>query len=122
MPMSEKMFIRSIPAYAGDPVHFRDNIKICAVYPRLRGGSAEPPTCGCGREGLSPPTRGIRKAGSMPVNHRRSIPAYAGDPAAGNEQDDDENGLSPPTRGILGRALAASQIHRSIPAYAGDPA
>ncbi len=49
----------SIPAYAGDPLaEYPDEVPR-VVYPRLRGGSADPARAVRRNRGLSPPTRGI---------------------------------------------------------------
>ena len=139
--LSASRRLRSIPAYAGDPLLNARIVAVNAVYPRLRGGS--PSTirridCVCG---LSPPTRGIHILPTLPPADLRSIPAYAGDPRSSAacarqagvyprlrggsrrvaaEQVGDE-GLSPPTRGILVLRLDLRVKARSIPAYAGDP-
>ena len=51
--------LRSIPAYAGDPMMPCAITADIAVYPRLRGGSCHMYAIGAGQCGLSPPTRGI---------------------------------------------------------------
>ena len=114
------MPVRSIPAYAGDPMPTLKPPPKATVYPRLRGGStltayASPPV-----EGLSPPTRGIRGGCGCGVPKQGSIPAYAGDPHRGHHPRRYTEvyprlrggsapnttpavigeGLSPPTRGI----------------------
>ena len=51
--------IRSIPAYAGDPLLCAAGLQARWVYPRLRGGSVQQSQIGVKGQGLSPPTRGI---------------------------------------------------------------
>ena len=132
---------RSIPAYAGDPPK-RFRLHAChRVYPRLRGGSSWRATQPSHRQGLSPPTRGIRAHPRPRGGGGGSIPAYAGDPCQSaaafailtvyprlrggsvNWQCWAQSGcgLSPPTRGIRLRIALFGALDRSIPAYAGDP-
>ena len=73
-------FVGSIPAYAGDPHQPPMCILRYKVYPRLRGGSTDSDTGSGVGEGLSPPTRGIRRRIAHERIANRSIPAYAGDP------------------------------------------
>ena len=132
----------SIPAYAGDPPYRRVRPTWARVYPRLRGGSAPRSRANWRVEGLSPPTRGIRRGCAGGGAQRGSIPAYAGDPhraladafipkvyprlRGGSKilsmQSLIQRGLSPPTRGIHSVTDDEAMIIRSIPAYAGDPA
>ena len=51
--------LRSIPAYAGDPVLASNQRLPITVYPRLRGGSCYLVVGELPADGLSPPTRGI---------------------------------------------------------------
>ncbi len=137
----ERMDVRSIPAYAGDPLGQRRLPASLEVYPRLRGGSISGANEEQEQWGLSPPTRGIRGKGSANDIAVRSIPAYAGDPPRRvhsvntiavyprlrggslfvNGEPVDIPGLSPPTRGIPSREPCFISTDRSIPAYAGDP-
>ena len=111
------------------------------VYPRLRGGSTALFTANGLPHGLSPPTRGIPMRAAIVRAHIGSIPAYAGDPAAGwsasqvrqvyprlrggslrgDDADKPVHGLSPPTRGIPPPEEREPVTLGSIPAYAGDP-
>ena len=73
-------FLRSIPAYAGDPHQPANLDAAAAVYPRLRGGSRALPLGLLFSQGLSPPTRGIQVRHLDASVCVGSIPAYAGDP------------------------------------------
>ena len=132
----------SIPAYAGDPRCPAGSLGMRPVYPRLRGGSKPKITLSIGAEGLSPPTRGIRRRLIASLPFVGSIPAYAGDPLTprarrragwvyprlrgGSGPDrpyvQGQKGLSPPTRGIPPTQPGIHRAIGSIPAYAGDPA
>ena len=110
----------SIPAYAGDPKIAARRALYARVYPRLRGGSARLALGSSCIHGLSPPTRGIPNRVQNRATDRRSIPAYAGDPAGAGAAARASQvyprlrggsacassflrslaGLSPPTRGI----------------------
>ena len=136
-----RVSIRSIPAYAGDPLGSEYNLSPFAVYPRLRGGSDAASSSTRRIGGLSPPTRGILPDQIQTNPHFGSIPAYAGDPSSGLSLSLPTSvyprlrggsshfqrharihiGLSPPTRGIQKRARHPLAYIRSIPAYAGDP-
>ena len=114
---------------------------VMAVYPRPRGGtSAGRRTC-AGTGGLSPPTRGNRRAARELADKVGSIPAHAGEPIAasvnaggrgvyprprgGTQQNSPRTtgtrGLSPPTRGNLRRVAVIERDEGSIPAHAGEP-
>ena len=91
--------------------------------------------------GLSPPTRGNPSHFAPPLAHAGSIPAHAGEPAAGGgafrmptvyprprggtggvgDAIERFHGLSPPTRGNPGLGLIRIGRARSIPAHAGEP-
>ena len=70
---------RSIPAYAGEPVHRPGFCRLASLYPRVCGGTSldmQTPAGGgyprvCGGTGF--PCGGVGWG-------RRSIPAYAGEP------------------------------------------
>ena len=74
-------WLRSIPAYAGDPSAIASQVSVAGVYPRLRGGSVVVFLVRLPMQGLSPPTRGIPLGFVRVVEGGGSIPAYAGDPA-----------------------------------------
>ncbi len=111
------------------------------VHPRLRGGASISSVCLPAVQGPSPPTRGSPcRCGARPTCER-SIPAYAGEPAAetpppgvprvhprlrgGAEAaaliSGTPKGPSPPTRGSRWHWPCPSRGTGSIPAYAGEP-
>ena len=133
--------VGSIPACAGEP-RFRLALqRRHQVYPRVCGGThvrtfAEP-----FRQGLSPRVRGnldVNEAKELP---RGSIPACAGEPAAGGRRGAGNrvyprvcggtrpsrflappvSGLSPRVRGNPPQRQRRGQPTRSIPACAGEP-
>ena len=73
--------VRSIPAYAGEPVHPGPQHPAAQVYPRVCGGTAAPVGSHAPSGGLSPRMRGNRQCYLFYVSRVRSIPAYAGEPA-----------------------------------------
>ena len=75
---------RSIPAYAGEPVHPRHCYAAARVYPRVCGGTAVRRQRGVPYDGLSPRMRGNPYPASARMNQGGSIPAYAGEPASGD--------------------------------------
>ena len=111
---------RSIPACAGDPSPPKSAMRMCAVYPRVCGGSPDINTGGRTNRGLSPRVRGIRRQASPSRAVAGSIPACAGDPMSVKGEIDlmavyprvcggsashfghsgEVNGLSPRVRGI----------------------
>ena len=134
----------SIPAYAGEPGVANILRRGHWVYPRVCGGTlCQPPACPrpphC--PGLSPRMRGnpegVVQSGSM----LRSIPAYAGEPAAhghnhhiakvyprvcggtgaGKAGAAHIGGLSPRMRGNRCSRVVVRYMGGSIPAYAGEP-
>ena len=140
-PRISRDYLRSIPAYAGDPfVHALVSPPL-SVYPRLRGGSVIAMEMRRYHDGLSPPTRGIPPPPRQAASRPGSIPAYAGDPYGPSPKRRPLEvyprlrggsaaaawfalfgiGLSPPTRGIPRRAPQSVLRQGSIPAYAGDP-
>ena len=71
---------RSIPAYAGEPLSYRQKCENSAVYPRVCGGTLQDEPQFFSPRGLSPRMRGNHKPyGRVPPN-AGSIPAYAGEP------------------------------------------
>ena len=131
----------SIPAHTGKPAPCPGRCGALRVYPRPhgeaglgRGAHAEPP-------GLSPPTRGSRRARSSGRRGTGSIPAHTGKPGSrsvrssrlrvyprphgealvGRRSRRAVIGLSPPTRGSPPEIEAASGSIRSIPAHTGKP-
>ena len=116
------VWVRSIPAHAGEPRHTAGGERGARVYPRPRGGTDSWRTRISRGRGLSPPTRGNPAPLPPPRAPGRSIPAHAGEPPAlrapaqccrvyprprgGTENtamnDGGQSGLSPPTRGNRG--------------------
>ena len=74
---------RSIPACAGEPGLPRAKQREKMVYPRVCGGTTAPAPTGAGHTGLSPRVRGNPGRGCLTDWQVRSIPACAGEPAAG---------------------------------------
>ena len=72
---------RSIPAYAGEPQRAPDTVCWCWVYPRVCGGTLLLSGIGTSHAGLSPRMRGNLRLTAISDSLRRSIPAYAGEPA-----------------------------------------
>ena len=132
----------SIPAHAGEPSAGIGKDSDSGVYPRPRGGTVSVRGDTPGQRGLSPPTRGNLSEEDGARAARRSIPAHAGEPAAGRDVIIFgevyprprggtsgrptaiwcRGGLSPPTRGNRAVGAAAPTSRRSIPAHAGEPA
>ena len=73
--------IRSIPAYAGEPMRCRPAALAGAVYPRVCGGTDARRGMGRDAEGLSPRMRGNLNRVLPQSAGNGSIPAYAGEPA-----------------------------------------
>ena len=136
-----ELYLRSIPAHAGEPATRRPAIPCAGVYPRPRGGTPPCSDSPAPQPGLSPPTRGNPIAFSARIEWSGSIPAHAGEPDSrvGNCPDSPvyprprggtsrtaiamsaPKGLSPPTRGNRQASAAAVDMSGSIPAHAGEP-
>ena len=134
--------LRSIPAYAGEPMNARRARGQCQVYPRVCGGTAKCARSHAVCQGLSPRMRGNPPAQALPLLAHGSIPAYAGEPrpasggggsgrvyprvCGGTEHRirhcRHRYGLSPRMRGNRRRVPGRALSMRSIPAYAGEPA
>ena len=132
---------RSIPAPAGEPYNRREPRTRNPVYPRACGGTAATLCKTVPLTGLSPRLRGNLVAGARPCRTRRSIPAPAGEPAAGRPPQGrprvypracggtsigrtwkpNPMGLSPRLRGNRHPAGREQHHLRSIPAPAGEP-
>ena len=131
----------SIPAHAGEPPPALFPSTRPPVYPRPRGGTMLSAMSESGRTGLSPPTRGNRRALRLRLREARSIPAHAGEPGASARtaryggvyprprggtvtsvgMASTVEGLSPPTRGNPPAGTSKASRRRSIPAHAGEP-
>ena len=73
----------SIPACAGEPIRTKADGNMMRVYPRVCGGTALLLDVKVSRMGLSPRVRGNRAQLALRNRQTRSIPACAGEPAAG---------------------------------------
>ena len=131
----------SIPAYAGEPLDDPGCRPRSWVYPRVCGGTRRRPRVNGGRNGLSPRMRGNPSIWRCMSIWRRSIPAYAGEPAQSDYAGRDSMvyprvcggtsvlcsvmtlllGLSPRMRGNRRCPLLPPLVCGSIPAYAGEP-
>ena len=136
-----RILLRSIPAYAGEPVLRFAVWRHPVVDPRVRGGAEAWCVDATDEMGRSPRTRGSLAGARQSHAGDGSIPAYAGEPPT---MDDgfalfrvDPRvrggafvtkivlrvlpGRSPRTRGSHGRLYGPHGLERSIPAYAGEP-
>ena len=134
--------LRSIPAWAGEPLSTGRRRRASTVYPRVGGGTLAVLADSNTAEGLSPRGRGNHGAALRSGNRQRSIPAWAGEPqgyaarprtypvyprvGGGTALLDlgvrTGGGLSPRGRGNPTRQLYSLAKNRSIPAWAGEPA
>ena len=136
-----KAAVRSIPAYAGEPVGVRLACQVVKVYPRVCGGTSRITLTAGFPYGLSPRMRGNRAQSVYRRVRRRSIPAYAGEPSypcrkvgikrvyprvcggtlPGRGSAGLRGGLSPRMRGNRRTPGGCLRRAGSIPAYAGEP-
>ena len=132
--------VRFIPACAGNTRSVHGLSRRTSVHPRLRGEhivswSVSPTRCGS-----SPPARGTRRSGHLPLTRPRFIPACAGNTSApivglsycsvhprlrGEHQNTHATGhlcggSSPPARGTPGPGNPDAARDRFIPACAGN--
>ena len=134
--------VRSIPAWAGEPSPARRTKGSCTVYPRVGGGTAALRLLTLLIVGLSPRGRGNRQVTIQATGVRRSIPAWAGEPAPVGVSSGGPgvyprvgggtgvggvgllalDGLSPRGRGNQPSRRRRWRCPRSIPAWAGEPA
>ena len=70
----------SIPAWAGEPACSLISVGTRRVYPRVGGGTASTSARKAAVSGLSPRGRGNLDKVIWHIVHRRSIPAWAGEP------------------------------------------
>ena len=135
------VWVRSIPACAGEPVAGCFLLLHPWVYPRVCGGTVTPEARQAIVAGLSPRVRGNRRTIIFRHSLFRSIPACAGEPSSsgpttttpavyprvcGGTEDgsglrSDSRGLSPRVRGNRGSRRLGISNTRSIPACAGEP-
>ena len=136
-----RLYLRSIPACAGEPCGAFAPSTLQAVYPRVCGGTRRTCIRSYTSMGLSPRVRGNLGEVDGELYRVRSIPACAGEPAlaactalsapvyprvcggtvTGESCKIYAAGLSPRVRGNLTRPSRCGMIHRSIPACAGEP-
>ena len=74
------LYLRSIPASAGEPSPRRFMRQITEVYPRVCGGTVNNRTAKFPNWGLSPRLRGNRRPNDPQMSSPGSIPASAGEP------------------------------------------
>ena len=133
--------LRSIPAYAGEPVRHVVGNNSVRVYPRVCGGTQRPDKSPPAQLGLSPRMRGNPVQCRFQPRPQRSIPAYAGEPPESSDRrcpkgvyprvcggtedraalEAFRKGLSPRMRGNRRRRALSDMGIGSIPAYAGEP-
>ena len=133
---------RSIPACAGEPITELSSPIKRQVYPRVCGGTLSARMRDVQIDGLSPRVRGNLSGPGRQRQCRRSIPACAGEPRAGQPNHANHGvyprvcggtghphrisapaeGLSPRVRGNHTHQNNDALPSRSIPACAGEPA
>ncbi len=131
----------SIPAWAGEPRSSDFASALFRVYPRVGGGTGRSTNLTFPPRGLSPRGRGNLRFAAMVAISERSIPAWAGEPAAspaaaipmwvyprvggGTHRTriarGSSAGLSPRGRGNRSIRIKARGRKGSIPAWAGEP-
>ena len=118
---AQDLFVRSIPALAGEPLHFGNGASHRRVYPRACGGTSAHSWANSGLSGLSPRLRGNRCCRMVQNHGCWSIPALAGEPGRDAPARPTRHGLSPRLRGNPPIQIAYLGKERSIPALAGEP-
>ncbi len=139
-PSPRNLFVRSIPAYAGEAHFYASFSATCRVDPRVCGGGHQVSILFMVCAGRSPRMRGRHRHSNSCRSKCGSIPAYAGeaptyqppqitsqvDPrVCGGGIDDLEQGMrergrSPRMRGRQIQRHHGLKSLRSIPAYAGE--
>ena len=134
------LFVRFIPARAGNTKRCPGARCRTSVHPRPRGEHRSSPFASCSSTGSSPPARGTPRTQDRRPRTRRFIPARAGNtsdrcsrtrisavhPRPRGEHSIDQArkcylfGSSPPARGTRALARAALHVRRFIPARAGN--
>ena len=135
------LFIRSIPAWAGEPGRGFGGGDFGRVYPRVGGGTNGVAAVATDQYGLSPRGRGNHPVDFPSNGYDGSIPAWAGEPDTPGSGLTlrwvyprvgggtiialhacfSHSGLSPRGRGNLRLLVAMCYNLRSIPAWAGEP-
>ncbi len=136
----EYVWLRFIPAGAGNSSPWRGSPLASTVYPRCRGELSPPGHLNAALLGLSPLPRGTLYAAITEINYSRFIPAGAGNSAAERFpshrcavyprwrgelrapvlRHNNESGLSPLARGTLIDISDEEVYRRFIPAGAGN--
>ena len=98
------VFVRSIPAPAGEPLNCKPPKRLLRVYPRACGGTGNTVPLRRGQEGLSPRLRGNPIQEFEDYAAIGSIPAPAGEPLPA--------GLKRPTIGVYPRACGGTIYER----------
>ena len=138
---SRDSWIRSIPAWAGEPLPTITPNALLKVYPRVGGGTQHMFAVSCRGSGLSPRGRGNLGHRRIEAIRIRSIPAWAGEPGGLDGRRPSHwvyprvgggtrsftpsractRGLSPRGRGNLNDDGEPVWPTGSIPAWAGEP-
>ncbi len=138
----EYVWLRFIPAGAGNSSPWRGSPLASTVYPRCRGELSPPGHLNAALLGLSPLPRGTLYAAITEINYSRFIPAGAGNSAAERFpshrcavyprwrgelrapvlRHNNESGLSPLARGTRTLNVSRRTGVRFIPAGAGNSA
>ena len=131
----------SIPAHTGEPAVRSGGAGLTRVYPRTHGGTAGQQRVRAALRGLSPHTRGNRRADFGRLLRGGSIPAHTGEPGGGMTAREADRvyprthggtskararirtvpGLSPHTRGNRSVLPERPVFPGSIPAHTGEP-
>ena len=111
----------SIPACAGEPSGGICAVVICAVYPRVCGGTRAKVRPAFNRISLSPRVRGNPVAQSGLYHPEPVYPRVCGGTIRGPDGNGWWLGLSPRVRGNRAGSVRSSGSARSIPACAGEP-
>ncbi len=134
------MYVRSIPAHAGQSASGTSRAPRCWVHPRSRGAVALVGLLDSIETGPSPLTRGSHALPFRRADRPRSIPAHAGQSFRSARHRTPQRvhprsrgavfssavalrastGPSPLTRGSRGERYPGPRIHGSIPAHAGQ--
>ena len=140
--VEDRLAVRSIPAWAGEPYHPPSETSRPRVHPRVGGGAINTVSGRWAHGGPSPRGRGSLVQIAACLAQHGSIPAWAGEPrtgrcatstsrvhprVGGGAQSlrfvvDVFRGPSPRGRGSRCGGGAALSHQRSIPAWAGEPA
>ena len=121
LPAAPVQDLRSIPAWAGQPLIVQRCAAADRVYPRVGGATRIIGLTGWSIIGLSPRGRGNQNLTALEVLLERSIPAWAGQPRRRWGSKSPTSGLSPRGRGNRSPSVLHGHQVGSIPAWAGQP-